>query len=242
MTPLLRSLTILSAAAVLGGAFVGEASAKCTIPRIAAEYEVIKEQRAKCEKDDSLPFCEKAEDYQPLMTPDEANAAWKCLGVEELSKGFDSKSFPTNVAYKEWKNFSSSPYQSAHINRFVDDVSAQAIYVANYANEKAKNYGKYEKSGKMPAGAILAKYSMVISGQGGVIDLAPVYLMEKVKKGSSKNTGDWKYDLVAPKDLKLLGREVDMDFTQELCAGCHMNYGIKSDSMLFMPEDVRVRN
>ncbi len=30
-------------------------------------------------------------------------------------------------------------------------------------------------------------------------------------------------------------------FAQELCTGCRMNYGIKTDSMLFMPEEVRVK-
>jgi len=217
------------------------AEAKCTVPRIAEEFKIIKVQRAACDKDDSHDYCENAEDYQPLMSNIEANNAWKCLMGEDLPAGFDKKAAPINIAYKEWKNYSSAPYQSAHINRFVDDISAQAIYVVNYANEIGKDYIKYEKARKMPAGTILAKYSMVISGEGGVVDLAPVYLMEKVKKGSSKKTGDWKYDLVAPDGLKLLGKEVDLEFTQELCAGCHMNYGIKTDSMLFMPEEVRVK-
>lgn len=237
-----RCTALLITAVVLGAFSIPEASAMCTVPRIAAEFEIIKVQRAKCEDNDELPFCEKAEDYQPLMTNDEANAAWDCLAKKALGDGFASTPFPANVGYKEWKNYSKAPYQSAHINRFVDDISAQAIFVANFANEKGKAYSKYDKAGKMPEGAILAKYSMVISGQGGVVDLAPVYLMTKLKKRSSKKTGDWKYDLIAPKGLKLLGRDVDMEFTQELCAGCHMNYGIKSDSMLFMPEDVRVKN
>lgn len=234
-----KTAVLMSAVLVISGEVL---AAECNVPRVAKEYSEIKEQRAKCEKDDSLGFCEAAEDYQPLMTDDEANAAWQCLVKGAVVAGFAGKPAPADVAYKDWKRYSSAPYQSAHINRFVDDETSQSIYVINYANEAAKNYGKYEQSGPMIEGSLLAKYSMVISGERGVIDLSPIYTMEKVAEGKLPKTKDWKYDLIAPNGLKLAGKELDLEFSQELCAGCHLNFGAKTNSMLFMPEEVRVTN
>lgn len=212
----------------------------CSVPRIANEFSTIKQQRLKCEENDELPFCEAAEDYELALTPAEASGAWDCLMQKEVTARFSKASFPSNTAYKDWARYSTSPYTSAHANRFVDDTAEQAIYVINFANTKAQLYGKYENSGPMPAGAILAKYSMVLSGEGGTVDLAPAYMMTKVGAGKSPKTKGWVYDMIAPAGVKAPGKEIDLNFTQADCASCHMEYGTKTDSMLFMPQEVRV--
>ena len=223
----------------LGGTDMA-AKEPCAVARIASEFAVIKAQRLKCEENDELPFCEDAEDYELALSAEEAMAAWKCLEKQGMEKAFVGASFPGSIAYRQWPQYSKSPYTSAHANRFVDDTAEQAIYVINFANETARPYGKYEESGAMPAGAILAKYSMVLTGEGGRVELAPAYTMKKLAAGSSPKTLDWAYDMLIPAALKAPGRAVDLAFTQADCAGCHMQYGKETDSMLFMPEEGRV--
>lgn len=239
---------LMSAAAMLAVAFAGVMlggartmpETPCAVTRIANEFAVIKAQRLKCEENDALPFCEDAEDYELALSAEEAMAAWKCLEKQGLETAFGGASSMGGIAYRQWPQYSKSPYTSAHANRFVDDTAEQAIFVINFANEAARTYGKYEKSGVMPAGAMLAKYSMVLTGEGGRVELAPAYTMKKLAAGSSPKTRDWAYNMLVPAALKEPGRAVDLAFTQADCAGCHMQYGKETDSMLFMPVEVRV--
>jgi len=215
--------------------------APCFVPRIAKEYETIKVQLAKCETDDSHEFCEDAEDYSPTLSEKEATTAWSCLTKDGLADEFSTSPELAAAAYKDWQLYSRIPYQSAHVNRFADDEALQAIYVLNFGNRAAAPYGRYEAFGKIPAGAVLAKYSMVLSGEGGVVELAPVYSMRKVASGKSPGTRGWVYGMHLPAAVRNGARAGDFDFTQHDCAACHMEYGKGTDSMLFMPEEVRIR-
>lgn len=212
----------------------------CNVPRLATEFSLIQQQRKKCEENDELPFCEDAEDYEPVLTPQEATAAWDCITQKEIAGEFAETPETGSIAYKEWDRFSKIPYASAHVNRFVDDTTEQAVYVMNYANDRARSYGMYEKSGPMPAGGVLAKYSMIVSGVGGKVELAPIYIMQKVGETKSPDTKGWRYDFIVPAGLKNSAKGADLEFSQQVCASCHMEYGLKTDSMLFMPAEVRI--
>ena len=236
----------LVASAFLLGALYGTDNqaalkAPCFVPRIAQEFETIKVQLAKCEKDDSHEFCEDAEDYSPTLNETEATKAWSCLTKDGLAQEFSTSPELAATAYKDWQLHSRIPYQSAHVNRFSDEDALQAIYVLNFGNKAAAPYGRYEKFGKIPAGAVLAKYSMVLSGEGGVVELAPVYSMRKLAGGESPETQGWVYGMHLPAAIRNGERAGDFDFTQKDCAGCHMEYGKATDSMLFMPAEVRVQ-
>ncbi len=127
--------------------------------------------------------------------------------------------------YRSWPRFSTGPYVSAtHGGR----------YVQNYASpDGAEAYGRFEKVGRMPAGAILAKDSFVV--QGGRARPGPLFLMEKLPAGTSPATGDWKYAMVTPD-----GRLVDEPRQVRFCADCHMS-AADTDSLFFMPEKYRRR-
>jgi len=64
-------------------------------------------------------------------------------------------------------------------------------YLNNYANETARDYGKYESAGEMPAGALLAKDSFIVTRNGDIIT-GPFFLMEKMPEGWNPATGDWR--------------------------------------------------
>ena len=233
-------LAIITVSIMAVGTSSATLAAQCTVPRIAVEYSKIKDQRQQCQKNEGLPFCEDAENYEPSMTPTEASDAWDCLINRYIEREFANTSTPSMIAYKKWARFSKIPYASAHVNRFVDDTTEQAVYVMNFANEMAKSYGQYENSGPMQAGAVLAKYSMILNGDGGTLELAPVYTMQKIGQDQSPKTRGWRYDLLVPSAMKDSAKKSDLKFTQEVCASCHMEYGTKTDSMLFMPNEVRI--
>ncbi len=217
------------------------AASGCSVQRIADEFAKILDQRAQCEKNPKLAFCEDAEDYDPFLKPEEAIAAWQCLlDKGAMDRGFPEKTGIASSAFKTWKAYNTRPYLSGHLNRFTDENDVQAIYVQNQVNDIGGAYGKYEKSGTMPEGSVLAKYSMVLTARGGTIELAPVYFMTKLKHGSRKETGDWRYEMIWPATVDLSKVEADTDFSEQLCMGCHEEFGRKTDHMLFMPDEVRI--
>ena len=97
-----------------------------------------------------------------------------------MRRHYAQSSNPVTLAYQGWRCFTTSPYRSAvHGERFVD----------NYANDVAKRYGFYEKSGQMPPGAMVAKDSFTVTAEGNVTT-GPLFLMEKKLKGFDPNSGD----------------------------------------------------
>ncbi|MEK9646423.1 MAG: hypothetical protein VW547_12845 [Alphaproteobacteria bacterium] len=64
-------------------------------------------------------------------------------------------------------------------------------FVMNYGNAKgAAGYGKYEKVGKMPAGAVSAENSFTVNARGQV-SLGPLFLMEKHNAGFNTQSKNW---------------------------------------------------
>ena len=102
----------------------------------------------------------------------EAISVYNCL-LAEMKTAYAKSDNPVAVSYTEWPRYSIRAYQSAtHGGRFAQ----------NYANPAAKNYGKWEKAGTMPAGAILAKDTFALKNNGSV-SVGPLFLMEKMQAG-----------------------------------------------------------
>ena len=76
-----------------------------------------------------------------------------------MAKAYKKSGLSYAATYQTWKRYNTVPYISdTHGGR----------YVNNYANAKASAYGKYEKSGRLPEGAILVKDSFTgVAVNGG---------------------------------------------------------------------------
>jgi hypothetical protein len=136
---------------------------------------------------------------------------------------------PVADRYYTWRRYNRAPYLSAtHGDR----------YINNYANAEAGAYG--EGAGPMPAGAVLAKDSFTVTGQGDVFT-GPLFLMEKMPAGFSVETRDWRYTMIMP-DGSLFGTtDGEGSDRVEFCAGCHAMAGDAMDDLFFVPEKYRVR-
>ena len=135
------------------------------------------------------------------------------------------------VAFPGWKQYATRPYISAtHGER----------YVLNYANDKAAAYGKYEKAGKMPVGAVLAKNSFLANAKGQV-SMGPLFLMEKKPTGFSRDSHDWQYTMIMP-DGKIAGTTNGPGSTaMGFCYECHNSVAAEQDALMFLPEEFRVK-
>jgi hypothetical protein len=137
---------------------------------------------------------------------------------------------PLATQFYKWRRYNRAPYLSAtHGDR----------YINNYANAKAKAYGR-EGGGPMPEGAVLAKDSFTVTRQGDVFT-GPLFLMEKMAPGFSVEGRDWRYTMIMP-DGSLFGT-TDGEGRErvEFCATCHATAGDSKDHLFFVPEKYRVR-
>jgi hypothetical protein len=188
------------------------------------------------------------------VTDDELQAIYECLrdymrsayddslqspadfakwgGLRALQTAYADSNLPEASDFPDWKNFATAPYPSAtHGNRFV----------VNHVNEVgADAYGRYEEIGEMPVGGIVAKPSFSIAPDGEA-QLGPLFLMEKMDEGFYEPSDDWKYTMVMP-DGTVAGETQGRNAGQvEFCIGCHMAADETQDSLLFLPEQLRVR-
>jgi hypothetical protein len=150
---------------------------------------------------------------------------------DAMRRQYGQSSDPVTLAYQGWRRFTTSPYRSAvHGERFVN----------NYANDVAKRYGFYEKSGQMPSGAIVAKDSFTVTANGNVTT-GPLFLMEKKQAGFDPNTGDWLFMMFLP-DGTLVGDAPDRNTDSvAFCAKCHNTAPPGQDHLFFMPKKVRIQ-
>lgn len=160
------------------------------------------------------------------LTPVQARRAYACL-LPEMLAAYAKAGDPTAKAYAKWPRFSAQSYQSAtHGQR----------YVQNYADPKStQRYGRFEKAGRFPAGAVIAKDSFVAHPDGS-LEVGPLFIMEKVTAGSSPTGFDWTYRMVNP-DGSVAG---DAN-VQSFCAGYHGLLADSQDSLYFVPPDFRRR-
>ena len=136
---------------------------------------------------------------------------------------------PVTGRYYTWRRYNQTPYLSAtHGDR----------YINNYGNAEAESYGR--AGVPMPAGAVLAKDSFTVTGQGDVFT-GPLFLMEKMPPGFSAAINDWRYTMIMP-DGSLFGTTGGEGSERvEFCARCHAMAGASADHLFFVPEKYRVQ-
>jgi hypothetical protein len=160
------------------------------------------------------------------LTRTEAKAAYDCVRGK-LTTAYGKSGHPAAKAYVSWKNYSAVSYVSAtHGERFVN----------NYANAKAGNYGKFEKSGKMKVGAMLAKDSFMVSPKGQV-SVGPLFLMEKMGSGFNRASGNWRYTMVMLNGAVFGVTKAKNSAGMKFCTECHAAVGSNQDHMFFLPSE-----
>ena len=163
------------------------------------------------------------------LTPPEAMSIYDNVS-ERMFKGYAASKDPTAMTYRNWRRYNTAPYNSAtHGNR----------YVNNYANAKAKagHYGRLAPGGKLPVGSIIAKDSFTVTNNHAVFAGA-LFIMEKLAKGTSPKTDDWRYQMIMP-DGSLFGDTQGIGAAEvSFCHGCHSKKA-GNDSLYFIPEKFR---
>ena len=100
-------------------------------------------------------------------------------------------------------------------------------------------YGKYEESGVLPAGAVLAKDSFGVTKRGEV-RIGPLFTMVKMEKGFNEASADWQYVLITPK-AKTIGATGGANAKKvNFCIKCHQS-AEDWDQMFFLPDEYRVQ-
>ena len=159
----------------------------------------------------------------------EARSVYDCL-IKEMVAGYSKSGTADAKHYSGWKNYANQPY--------VSDTHGMR-YVNNYANAQAKNYGKYEKVGRMAVGAKLAKDSFQVMPDGKVAP-GPLFLMEKMPAGFLKQSDNWRYTMYMPDGTMFGTTKGKGDGNVEFCIGCHMSVAEDTDSMMLLPDEYRV--
>jgi hypothetical protein len=165
------------------------------------------------------------------LEPAEATAAYDCLNAD-MKAAYESSGVPEAAQYLDWKAFSMAPYNSAtHGGR----------HVMNYANDVAKEaYGMYDEVGRMPVGSVLAKDSFVVQTDGKAA-VGPLFLMEKMAAGFNKASGNWKYTMILPDGTVAGVTNGKGSENMVFCYECHMAMDEETDSLFFLPEELRVK-
>jgi hypothetical protein len=160
------------------------------------------------------------------LEPGEAQQIYE-IALRALAVGYARSQDPSAGSYSGWRRYNSVPYLSAtHGNH----------YINNYANETAHAYG----SGKrLPVGSVIAKDSFSVTETGGIL-LGPLFLMEKMAKGFSYVTGDWKYSMIQP-DGTFLGETNGIGSERvQYCISCHLAVETQ-DHLYFVPPNFRTK-
>ncbi len=164
------------------------------------------------------------------LTDAEAVQLYDCL-LKELKAAYEKSDNVVALSYASWPRYSRNAYVSeTHGNR----------YVQNYANLAARAYGAYENAGTMPAGAKLAKDSFSVTADGRATT-GPLFIMEKMPAGFNPDSDDWRYTMIMPNGSVFGSTKGAGSQKVEFCVGCHMSLAPDSDSMLFLPEEYRVK-
>ena len=162
------------------------------------------------------------------LTTREAIKAYDCL-IPEMKAAYAKSDDGIAVSYASWRRYSARAYVSGtHGNR----------YVQNYANQKAKAYGLFERSGTFPRGAKLAKDSFSVRGDGSLVT-GPLFTMEKMHSGFNSASDDWRYTMIMPSGAVFGATKGKGAAKVEFCIGCHKSVAPDQDSVMLLPEEYR---
>ena len=172
----------------------------------------------------------KAPDAAHGLNPKAAQKAYDSV-KGEMAAAFSQTDDTSASKYLSWKRYNIAPYESTeHGDR----------YLNNYTNKKSQAYVKYEKSGIMPVGSVLAKDSFTVLKSGEIYP-GPLFLMEKMQKGFKPEFGDWKYVMYLPDGSFIGETNGEGDENVEYCGACHARVGQSQDHMFFLPLNYRVK-
>ncbi len=147
---------------------------------------------------------------------------------ERMAGGYGLAKLAIIKDYQNWRLYSSEPYNSAtHGQR----------YVNNYANRLVTNYGKLKKGETYPVGAVFAKDTITVTEQKKIFPGA-MFVMEKLAKGSSPDTADWRYVMVLPDGSMFGDTTGDEAESVEYCHACHIQKS-REDYVFYVPEEYR---
>jgi hypothetical protein len=161
------------------------------------------------------------------MGGDDAERIYQAI-QPRLAEGYFRSGDPIALAYGNWTRHNTVPYRSSrHGNLFVN----------NYANAKAENYGLFERSGPVRTGAIIVKDSFIVTESGDIMS-GPMFLMEKMTPGYAPEYSDWLYMTIAPDGI-VTGISRDASSADmRYCGRCH-NGAPSGFGLFFLPENVR---
>ncbi|MDA7964537.1 cytochrome P460 family protein [Ruegeria sp.] len=162
------------------------------------------------------------------LTKDEARQHYRGL-TKRMARGYAAAQLDLIRNYQNWPLFNDAPYISAtHGQRFVN----------SYANRMAHNYGTMAEGEELPVGSVLAKDSMTVTDEGNIHPGA-MFVMEKLPKGASPDTADWRYIMVLP-DGSLFGDTMgNRAGAVAYCHDCHEAVADR-DYTFYVPEEFRV--
>lgn len=150
---------------------------------------------------------------------------------DDMVAGYRLSGVPYAGSYRYWRRYNTTPYRSAqHGER----------YINNYANETARDYGRFEAAGVLPVGSILAKDSFAVTARGDVFS-GPLFVMEKMPAGFDPPARDWRYTMIMPDGsiFGITGGEGSEKVA--FCTLCHGAAGKSRDHLFFVPKALRVR-
>ncbi|MCH9671614.1 MAG: cytochrome P460 family protein [Gammaproteobacteria bacterium] len=164
------------------------------------------------------------------LTARAAQASYERL-QPALATAYEGSGDTIAMQYQSWRRHNTAPYLSSthgnyFINNFTNDIAARA-------------YAKYEQSGVMPVGSIIAKDSFAQSSDGATL-MGPLFIMEKMAKGFNPGSADWRYRMIRP-DGRLLGETNGVGSERvRYCIACHLNVE-HQDHLFYVPQAVRVK-
>lgn len=204
-------------------------SAALVVPTISAQPEANPLQIAGISGDPNKPRRHFRERSPALLDSHEAAKIYDEL-AKDLAALYTKSGHPVAQAYASWQRVNTAPYLSAtHGN----------TYLSNYVNETGSAYAKFENSGKLPVGSIIAKPAFVVTRQGQIRP-GPLFIMEKMPAGFKYVTGNWRYTQIMS-DGVLFGETDGEDSERvEYCIGCHLAME-HQDHLFYVPEAYRTK-
>jgi hypothetical protein len=164
------------------------------------------------------------------LAAEEAEAVYLDLRAV-LAKSYAAAGDAAGTHYQDWTRHNRAPFASATHGR---------RYVNVYANDLARAYGRSFLNRFLPVGAVVAKDSFVVTGDGAIAP-GPLFVMEKMPGGFNYVTGDWRYSMITPEG-KLAGQTLGEGAEKvEFCIACHLAREAQ-DHLFFVPPDFRLLN
>lgn len=165
------------------------------------------------------------------LTGEEAQAVYDCI-AEELHAGYATgpkRWIPAEYVetYRDWVPASAFPaapgfHDGRFLTTWVNEVGAEA-------------YMQYAEDPEIPAGTLIAKESFRVTDDG-LVEMGPLFLMEKVAAGVSPETDDWYYMMVAPNGTP---QGVNV---MTACSECHQGTFGWQGGLGYPVEEARIAN